>query len=639
MNTTMIKHQDLIPGIKIIKGAVNCGLIMHEDECILIDCCDSITPKLLKEKFGIKKIDGVYCTQYKRTHTAGLYHINNNITTIHVPENEVHLFNNVDKFWNDPKNRWHVYHSRPSLLVLPRPIAPVTPVHDNQSITWHEWNIKAISTPATSDGAFCYLINNTITNDNNATICFAGDIIAGKGCIWNIHALQNGFKMIQGYHGFLGAIPDMENSIRSIMKHEPEWLIPNHGKPINNVKEACRSLMENLKELQYNFISISALNHYFPKLYPKSQYQCERMPKARIEKLPIFIKRISPTSFIIISRSKCAMLIDCGNNEVIKRLKTMVKKNKIKKIDTCWITHYHDDHVDAIPKLQDEFKCKIFTEKHVATILENPNAFMLPCLSNVQIKNIVSLENNEQWQWHEFQMKAIHLPGQSLYHAGLIVKTPDNKNILFAGDSASPTGIDDYCPTNRNFTRSDAGYLKCINIWSEIKPDLLINQHQPRPFKFNETHYKFMKDTLLSRIKILEKLIPRDAPDFGIDPLWVRIYPYQQSAIKGATVKLDVIITNHSEYKQKAKAELVLPPRWTRKELRSKTIEVPPLTSGTHLKTSVDQTPDSQIQFEIEIPTNAENGIHVIPARITWNNQYLGQICHGIINVTPSNQN
>ena len=58
--------------------------------------------------------------------------------------------------------------------------------------------------------------------------------------------------------------------------------------------------------------------------------------------------------------------------------------------------------------------------------------------------------------------------------------------MIFIGDSFTPTGIDDYCLLNRNFTPPEKGFVDRLNILKGMKPDyLLINQHVLPTFRFS----------------------------------------------------------------------------------------------------------------------------------------------------------
>ena len=89
------------------------------------------------------------------------------------------------------------------------------------------------------------------------------------------------------------------------------------------------------------------------------------------------------------------------------------------------------------------------------------------------------LREGESWQWHEFKLTAFHFPGQSYYHSGLLVEGR-GKKVFFAGDSGSPTGVDDHCCPNRNFLGAGKGFRRLVvrHVRRELNQhaDLLVNR-------------------------------------------------------------------------------------------------------------------------------------------------------------------
>ena len=52
---------------------------------------------------------------------------------------------------------------------------------------------------------------------------------------------------------------------------------------------------------------------------------------------------------------------------------------------------------------------------------------------------------------------------------------------------------------------------------------------------------------LQAREKIYEKLFPYDDVNFGIDPYWLRAYPFRQKALPGSTVEIEARALNHAD--------------------------------------------------------------------------------------------
>ena len=53
----------LADGLWILRGAVNTGVLVHEDRALLFDACDSVTPERLA-MLGVKTVEAVYFTSF-----------------------------------------------------------------------------------------------------------------------------------------------------------------------------------------------------------------------------------------------------------------------------------------------------------------------------------------------------------------------------------------------------------------------------------------------------------------------------------------------------------------------------------------------------------------------------------------------
>jgi hypothetical protein len=324
--------------------------------------------------------------------------------------------------------------------------------------------------------------------------------------------------------------------------------------------------------------------------------------------------------------------MDCGSEAVVTTLQAWLRDGAIRSVDGCWVTHYHDDHVNGLPKLRQAFGCPIMTDEHLAEIIEYPLRFSLPCISPDAAPVARKTWHGESWIWHEFCLTAFHFPGQTYYHSGLLVEGHGTK-VFFAGDSGSPTGIDDHCCPNRNFLGQNRGFRQCLAIWRQTKPDFIFNEHQNRAFSFTDAELDTMDAVLAERERLFGVLLPWEHPDFGTDENWVRAYPFEQQVGRGDPFSVDVQFTNHGPKATAAIVEPVLPTGWTWDKGRSVAgIVVPARTDG-----SVDAycaNPDKAATVWLATSKGAAPGRFVIPFRVTWAGRYLGQFRHAVVSVT-----
>jgi hypothetical protein len=160
-------------------------------------------------------------------------------------------------------------------------------------------------------------------------------------------------------------------------------------------------------------------------------------------------------------------------------------------------------------------------------------------------------------------MTSYHLPGQTLYHGGLLVEG-SGLRMFFAGDSFTPAGIDDYCALNRNWLGRGAGFRACLDLMQRIKPTDVFNCHVDVAFDFTADQYRAMQENLDEREESFGRLFPWDHANYGMDESWVRAFPYEQSAGPGEQVRVQVFVTNHSAGAKEAAARIAVPRSWRR---------------------------------------------------------------------------
>lgn len=595
---------------------VNTGILRDGDRALLIDPSGTSVQTTLTE-LGIMHIEHILYTHHHRDNTAG-FPIPENVP-IGVPEDEVQWFSEVETFWNDPKYRWHLYNCHPHNLMLNNSITVTDTYTEGADIAWGPASIKILETPGHTDGSVTYLVDV-----DDKLFAFSGDLIYDEGKIWELYSLQKG-QQTTDYHGFLGARDELRDSLEKVRQSSPTALIPTHGAVMDNPNKAIDALLERLAYCYDKYVSISALRHYFPQLFAEFEERADHMPIREGKPHPKFLRHFG-TTWLIISESKEAFVMDCGSPNIIKQIQQLQTDGEISDVTQFWVTHYHDDHVNAIPEFQETFPCETITDAVVAKVVANPKAFRLPCISPAVTRVDRATRDSDSWQWNEFKMTAYHFPGQTYYHGGLLVEGRDVR-MFFAGDSFTMAGIDDYCSGNRNLLGKDVGYESCLRRIQQLKPTHIFNCHVDPAFDFTDEEIIFMLDTLAEREKCYTDLFPWDHANYGMDDQWVRCYPYEQEVTLGKTAALKVEITNHSLEPRKAIAQPILPKAWNMQVDATETT-IPPKADGF-------------IEFSIPIPQRSELegfatpiGRIVIPIEVTYNDKPLGQFREAIFVLT-----
>lgn len=605
------------------QGAVNTGVLLAGDRALLFDCCDTVTPAA-PAALGVRHVDWVLCTQHRRPNTAGVYPFVEAGAAVAAPAAERHLFEQVDAFWAAWLSRWHLADVLPPAQVPVRPIPVARAVAEGDRIEWQGYSIRVLETPGATDGAVSYLVDV-----DGQAVCFSGDVLYGPGQVWELYSLQRHFGVVSDYHGFLGARSQLLPSLEKLAGCGAGMLVPSHGEVMRESSAAVAATRQALEAVWRNYCSVSALNYYFPHLLDDTSDDPARMAPARQHAMPPFVRFVAYTSFAVVSDSGAALLLDCGHDSVLDTVGRWLHEGAVTSVDGCWVSHYHYDHVDALYRVPDGLKCPIFTDRSMAEVIEHPGRFYLPCICTNPAPVAQATADGESWQWQEFRLTALHLPGQSLYHSGLLVEG-HGTSVLFVGDSFAPAGLDDYCAGNRNFVRRHHGLRRCLDLVRRYRPQYLVNQHQQQAFSFTDQELDYMEATLAERERLLAALLPWPHPDFGTDEWWVRAYPYEQEAAPGSRIAVDVQLTNHGPQPAEASVEPVLPPGWGWEgEAGPTSLAVPAETDG--FAQSWAERPDGSVRLWLRLPTDAAPGRYAVPLRLTWAGRYLGQARHCIV--------
>lgn len=599
----------LAPGLWVYHGPINVGIIQYGPNALLIDCGAGSVRKVLPS-LGIQKVERILFTHHHRDQAcaAGMFQAQG--AHLSVPQAERAHFEDVTSYWHDPKSRWHLYNLHPHHLMLAESVPVDTGLHTGDRFTWGPAEISVLATPGHTDGSLSYQIDIA-----GKRFIFSGDVIHSPGKIWDLHSLQKGIQTTD-YHGFMGARAELMQSLTKIKGQEPHALVPAHGQIMGNTAQAVDALVANLNRCYDRYVAISALRHYFPKLFTAFAGRKDHMQIRPGTTPPTCLRHIG-TSWILLSETKAAFVMDCGNQRVIQGLKDLIDKGTIASVEGLWVTHYHDDHVDAIPQFQEAFDCPCITDAAVAQVITHPLAWRLPCVSPNRAQVDRMPQDGESWTWQEYKLTSYHFPGQTLYHAGLLVEKDDLK-MLFVGDSFTPGGIDDYCSSNRNWLGRGRGFDRCIALVEKLRPTHIFNCHVNPAFDFTPEQCRFMRANLAERERLFGDLVPWDHANYGMDEPWVRCFPYEQEVRAGSKLAFDVIITNHSSVAHRAQARPVWPRAWK-------------LGPGTWSENDIPNKTDGVLPLSCQVPQRVKAGRYVVPIDLHYEDNVLPQFTEAIV--------
>lgn len=609
--------ETISPHVGICHDVVNVGLIQQNGKVLLIDCGQG---EVLAGNSGIGRIDSVLCTHHHRDQCSGAHRLRDADVKVIVPASEASLFRDATQFWLAADNVVHHRHNfRPDTMVLRESLAPDAEARPGETLDWEGIPIHVVATPGHTDGSVSYVVEI-----DGTTVAFTGDLIYGPGQVWEFYSLQKRFPGMAGdYWGFGGAVEEMIRSLGAVLSYKPSILVPSHGKVINDPAGAVELLKQRLDGVMRNYFTLAAwrvYEHQGVEVFKEDVPSGSRVPMLDplpSVKLPAWLHRTVETSSYIVAEDKSIFLFDCGFPPIIEALDELVKSAEISRVDAIWVSHYHDDHVVSVNEVRRKYGAKVYAQKELRDILENPTAYRMPCLFPESIHVDRALSEGEVTDWKGYKLTAYYFPGQTLYHGGLLLEH-DSARVLMTGDSIANWGLDDYCSYNRNFVGRDglaAGYERCLNLVLKLKPDLLCAAHWGAE-PVSEAYLLKTLDLLHQREQLLNSLFPWDDPNYGLDPNWIVAYPFRQTCLPGQRVTLEARIYNHSSSPRTASLELRTPKGWSPEHAGS--INIPAHSEG-------------RLRLAAMSPKEPTARRQVLGLDVHFNGHHVGEVAEAIV--------
>jgi len=615
--------------VRLIAGAVN-GVVIAKDDARLVVYGDpaGTTENAQMVLFTHSRRDVVW---------AGRALVENGAIAV-VPEADVDKFTKVEQFWNEfTTRRFHDY-AQQGTKILTESFKAVQTVKGGDKLSWRQMPIEVLDTPGYMRHAVSYFIEI-----DGKKYGFVGDIIYGDGKLFDLYSLQDAVAeaKIGGYHGWAGRMAELIDSLQKVADQKADILIPARGPAIRNPAEAISLLMERLRRVYENYLSISAGRWYFKDSYdilarrvlgadPKVNW----MAWAEVinDKPPEWVIPID-NSRLIVSKDRTGFLIDCGGRRIVEEIIKLREAGRVTGVEGLFITHYHDDHTNDVAACTAEFGCPIYATGPSIDILKYPGKYRLPCLTPNPITDINAVPEAHKMRWKEFTFTFYDFPGQTIYHDALLVEKDNAQKIFFIGDSFTPSGIDDYCLLNRNLMHEHTGYLYCLDLIRKMPPGtLLINEHVVQPFAFSGAQLDLMRAALTERKGLLAELFPWDEPNYGIDEGWIRFFPYAAKAKPGQSVKVSLKAFNHSDAPRRVTVTLNVPPGFGTKPGRPAPGRATRALASTLIPPQTESAPGT-LDFDVLVGASVGPGTYVFTADVESGEWSLRQWTEAIIEV------
>jgi len=603
----------------IYHDVVNIGVIQANGKTLLIGSGDSSILEASKN-LGIKPVEWVLYTDHHRDQCASAALLKKAGVKIGVPAAESRFFKDATQIWDDADTiLYDRMDFRPDMFILRSSVEPDRELQAGDVFQWEGLDIQVVPTPGPTDGSVSYIVDV-----DGKKLAFTGDLIYGPGQLWNFYMLQKRFPGMRGdYWGFGGAAPDLLKSLDVVLSHRPAMLVPSHGVVMHDPTDAVVKLNKNIHQAMANYLTLAAWRIYFTgdfddvpdKSSPPPDFEVPMLPALPVPKAPSWLHFATSTSWYLKADDGTIFLLDCGFYPLLDTLAQLKRNGTIKGIDSIWITHYHDDHVQSINAVRHIYGAKLYAQKEVQDVLENPYAYSMPALTPESIHVDHPLSEGEVINWKGYKMTAYYFPGQTIFHDGLLIEH-DGTRIFMTGDSFADFGIDDYCSHNRNLLGKDEpGYELCFRLLLKLKPDMLVASHWG-PLPYSDEYMEKGLKLLEERRVLFSGMFPWDDPNFGLDPSWVRAYPYRQFILPRQLVTIEARVYNHAGSPRQASAELRAPSGW--QVQKADPVTIPPHTEG-------------KIRLTAVASSNPLHRREVLGLAVRFGNRNLGEVAEAIV--------
>ena len=513
-------------------------------------------------ELGIDEVTDLLVTHHHRDQIQGIDRAVAAGIRVFVPPLERELIQGVDGHWQRRQisNDYDLRQDRFSLLSG----APATGwVREYDWAEHGGFRVLSVPTPGHTVGSETYLVRV-----NGRLLAFCGDLIYGPGQVWSLAATQ------WSYSGCEGLIATM-SSCHELARHEAEVLFPSHGEPIQPPAPALALVQRRLQELVDNW-----------RQERWSGADWYREPWQAISPHLLRNRTSVATSYALISDSGHALLLDygydiCGGmlgpsdraarRPLLTSLRQLRERFGVGRVDVAIPTHYHDDHVAGFNLLRETWGCEVWALDSIASVLEEPERYDLPCLWHDPVPVQRRIQAGETVRWRDYELTLYPLPGHTLYACAIAFEV-DGQKVIATGDqqdgawdeAQGRSELLNYQYRNR-FSIDD--FTRSAELYQRLRPDLLISGHWP-PRRVDQAYLDMLEQRGQRLAGLHRELLPLEDVDFGAGGFGARIEPYLSQLAGGEQQELTVTVKNPFSRREPATVELVVPAEWTAEPTR-----------------------------------------------------------------------
>jgi glyoxylase-like metal-dependent hydrolase (beta-lactamase superfamily II) len=597
----------------LLEDTCNVYLVKSGNRVLLIDFGSGKILDYLSD-LGVSQVDWILHTHHHRDQCQGDFKAAERNIPIMVPAHERHLFADAENFWRN-RRVFHLYYVRNDFNTITEDIPVSGVLRDYSTFRWNGQEIFVLPTLGHTLGAISLLM----TVDGKR-VAFTGDLMHSPGKLVNLWDTQVNYGGAEGVD--LGIF-----SLARLREEKPALCCPSHGNPLPEPDSGIQQTIDKLTEY-YRFQTGDNPSLSF-RGYAVTPH--------------LIAHHLTTSSFYaILSQSGKAMFIDYGSASRIHfgnferatattdrirfvehNIHDLKTRFGMKSIDVAMPSHMHDDHLNGFPHLVRNYNTQVWCYENMLDILENPRGHNLGCILGEPFKVSRTFQHGEHFKWEEYDFEVTHSPGHTEYQMALFV-TVDGAKVVFSGDAfftpSDPTaGVLRHNLIFRNHVESDS-HIKSIRNLIDHEPTVIAPGHG-QPFLVTREELLATEEKM-RRQEILFKGVVAD-PDvnFGLDPSWCSIYPYQMLVVPGTPFSAEIQVQNYRTAPMKIEVALLAPGDW-RIEPELLRFEVPAQSKMRQ-----------PVKIHVPKEWRPKNPRFAVAADVVCDGNYLGQITEAVVEI------
>ena len=514
--------------------------------------------------------------------------------------------------WNSYDNRWDRF-----APIRPLPIADWLMDYEQREIAGLAWEV--VPTPGATNGASSYVVEL-----DGERLAFGGETICGTGRTGRLAPFQ------YNYNDLSGAV-NVWHAAARIGDAAPDLILPSLGDPIDDPTSAIAALRENVARID--------------EINPGFRQQLIEPAEDDIEEVIPRLYRsryASAQTHFIVGQSGKILCIDYGyttlghmmpgkshlsnRRSALHGLRGLKKHTGATSIDTCLVSHFHDDHVNGIPLLQRVFGTEVWAGRQFSDLLENPTRYDRPCLWHEPIKVANHIPNGETVYWDDIAITVYPMSGHTRF-ATLLCLEIDGVRVAHTGDQVffgTPDGSA-FGPGAEPFTNHvyknglDIGcYKQSLADLRAFGPDWILTGHTI-PYQTSAEWYQTIERGAIAFDEVHQVLMALGDDDihFGAESQGGKLKPYQLHLPDGGDAQFDGWILNPFPSPQRAIIQLIGPPDW-----ESEVVEV-----------DLGPREQKEIRIGMKLPADVRCRRHPVGLDLVVGDRPFGQVSEALVTV------